>query len=79
MTNSYHAFPSPGVVLTSTPNERQQGAYEGMTLREHYAGQAMLGLLVDGRFVPDEDAEHRQLIAKTAVLMADELIKTLAE
>lgn len=28
------AFPSPGVVL---PNGRQQGAYEGMSLRDYFA------------------------------------------
>ena len=32
------AFPSPGVVML---DGRQQGAYEGMTLRDWFAGLAM--------------------------------------
>lgn len=36
------AFPSPGVVLG---NAQQQGAYEGMTLRDYFAGQVAVGLI----------------------------------
>lgn len=36
------AFPSPGVVMT---DGRQQGAYEGMTLRDYFAAAALQGLL----------------------------------
>jgi hypothetical protein len=39
---SEHAYPSPGVVL---PSGHQQGAYEGMTLRDHFAGLAMQGIV----------------------------------
>lgn len=31
------AFPSPGVVLNFDRNEHQQGAYEGMSLRDYFA------------------------------------------
>lgn len=44
--NSSPAFPSPGVVL---PNGRQQGAYEGMTLRDWFAGKALQGLLAQSQ------------------------------
>lgn len=35
------AFPSPGVVMQ---NGTQQGAYEGMTLRDYFAGQFLTGI-----------------------------------
>jgi len=36
------AFPSPGVVLPGNDGTPfQQGAYEGMTLLDYYAGEAM--------------------------------------
>lgn len=37
--NGGAAFPSPGVVL---PHSGQQGAYEGMTLRDFFAAHALL-------------------------------------
>ena len=46
MTQS--AFPSPGVVLDSG---QQQGAYEGMTLRDYFAAMAMQALIA-GRCYP---------------------------
>lgn len=39
------AFPSPGVVLHSGTREQQQGAYEGMSLRDYFAAKTMQGLL----------------------------------
>jgi hypothetical protein len=39
------AFPSPGVVLGVGGNMHQQGAYEGMTLRDYFAAAASQGLL----------------------------------
>ena len=36
------AFPSPGVVL---PRGTTQGAYDGMTLRDYFAAQALNGIL----------------------------------
>lgn len=72
-----HAFPSPGVVLSDTePHMRQQGAYEGMSLRAYFAGLAMQGLLV-GHAV---DSLYRQhTIAENAVQMADRLLEELAK
>lgn len=40
------AFPSPGVVIRDyNGNPKQQGAYEGMTLLDHFAGLAMQGVV----------------------------------
>lgn len=39
------AFPSPGVVLNFDRNEHQQGAYEGMSLRDYFAAKALQGML----------------------------------
>lgn len=39
------AFPSPGVIIPGLdPNARQQGAYEGMTLRDYFAAKAAAGI-----------------------------------
>lgn len=42
-----HAFPSPGVIFTepNTKHQHQQGAYEGMSLRDYFAAKAMVGML----------------------------------
>lgn len=42
--NTSPAFPSPGVVL---PNGQQQGAYEGMALRDYFAAKAMQVLMAE--------------------------------
>lgn len=41
------AFPSPGVIFTepNTKQQRQQGAYEGMSLRDYFAAKALVGCL----------------------------------
>lgn len=42
------AFPSPGVVIPYTPGTttaHQQGAYEGMSLRDYFAAKAMNGMI----------------------------------
>lgn len=44
------AFPSAGVVIGFAKNEHQQGAYEGMSLRDYFAAKAMQGMLA----VPDD-------------------------
>lgn len=41
MNKNQPAFPSPGVIL----NGNQQGAYEGMTLRDYFAAKAMEALI----------------------------------
>ena len=64
------AFPSPGVVIKDYSSQRQQGAYEGMTLRDYFAAKAMTSELVGGVHMDDfED------VARRAYAMADEMLK----
>lgn len=42
MSRNQSAFPSPGVVL---PHGGQQGAYEGMSLRDYFAAKAMQSMV----------------------------------
>lgn len=68
------AFPSPGVVL---PGGQQQGAYEGMTLRDYFAGQAMLTLLgIELGTAQDIRSGETagQWVARKAYAMADLMI-----
>jgi len=63
MTNSVDggaAFPSPGVVLRDRHGDMsQQGAYEGMTLRDYFAAAHMQGRASIMGFVDmDLDAEQ---------------------
>lgn len=47
---SQAAFPSPGVVFSGgASSDKQQGAYEGMTLFQWYVGLAMQGAIASGR------------------------------
>ena len=54
------------------PHQNHEHRHHGMTLREHYAGLAMQGMLADQSL--DESAEE---CAKVAVLFADALITEL--
>lgn len=58
-----HAYPTP------------EDAYAGMTLREHYAGQAVQGLLAAHANRPS--TRHPSEIAEQAVRVADELLYAL--
>jgi hypothetical protein len=40
--NGGAAFPSPGVVLDFSLGQTQQGAYEGMSLRDYFAAKCNL-------------------------------------
>lgn len=76
MTNP-DAFPSPGVVLPGNDGQPwQQGAYEGMTLRDWFAGRAMPALMDDASragFPPVGDAMTH--ISARAYAAADALLK----
>jgi hypothetical protein len=63
------AFPSPGVVLHSG---NQQGAYEGMTLRDYFAAKAMQGILASGNL--PKSVQYDEL-ASVAYKMADAMLK----
>ena len=54
------------------PHQNHEHRHHGMTLREHYAGLAMQGMLADQSL--DESAEE---CAVVAVLFADALIAEL--
>ncbi len=69
MSDGGSAFPSPGVVLSGG---RQQGAYEGMTLRDYFAAVALQGFLVGGRIT-------EQSVYKAAYLAADGMLKARSE
>ena len=60
------AFPSPGVVMT---DGRQQGAYEGMTLRDYFASAALQGMLAA---TPEAG---RIATSELAYLYADAMLK----
>ncbi len=66
---SLAAFPSPGVVVDDYATHRQQGAYEGMTLRDYFAAKAMQACLARG------DDTNRPGIAEWAYCMADAMLK----
>jgi len=46
---------------------------QGMTLRQYYAGQAIIGACNGGKGVPDES--YMKLIAKRALQMADAMLE----
>jgi len=82
------AFPSPGVVVPGLdPNARQQGAYEGMTLRHYHAAHAPpLPRFVQDSFVKagkrgDEMdlRAHADVCATWARIYADTLLRELAK
>ena len=62
------AFPNQGDGRGPTHN------YDGMTLREYYAGQAMLGLLAN-----PESSPHPPDVSSFSVIQADALIAELEE
>ena len=61
------AFPIPP--MTILPNGQEVPAYEGMSLRDWFAGQALAGLLADNTDVATYDG-----FAKSSYLMADAMI-----
>lgn len=63
------AFPSPGVILDG----RQQGAYEGMTLRDYFAAKAMQAWSV-GVYSPKE-----QVCARVAYEVDDAMLAERAK
>jgi hypothetical protein len=57
--NGGGAFPSPGVIF----NGHQQGAYEGMTLRDYFAAKALQGHMANSNFSPDAHARRAYEVA----------------
>ena len=76
--NSSPAFPSPGVVL---PNGQQQGAYEGMALRDYFAAKALPAFVGMGHDeLQEATAEYMEgfdtwsLVAMAAYQVADAML-----
>ena len=62
------AFPSPGVVM---PDGRQQGAYEGMALRDYFAAAALTGMYAGYQ----GNAPEPEQVASDAYFIADRMIE----
>lgn len=71
--NGGAAFPSPGVVLPIGAN--QQGAYEGMTLRDYFAAAYLSG----GAFAIPGSHHQPANAAKDAYSFADAMIEERAK
>lgn len=68
-----HAFPSPGVIL---PHGTQQGAYEGMSLRDYFAAQAMAAVAgVWKGAIGDIKREDLHRTAEISYAFADAMLK----
>ena len=65
------AFPSPGVVIESYVEQRQQGAYEGMSLRDYFAAKVLQGMWAS----PIGTEWTNQQLAKEAYRMADTMME----
>lgn len=65
------AFPSPGVVIPDA-GARQQGAYEGMTLRDYFAAKAMQAAATNQKGADGFTFEQR---AEWAYQQADAMLK----
>lgn len=63
------AFPSEHAITTAA-GYPVRGPHQGMSLRQHYAGQAMVAM-ISGSW---PDAHDREEIAKRAFHMADAMI-----
>lgn len=69
-------FSSPPVYVDENMSPRELWAgFEGMTVRQHYAGLAMHGILA-GRMSQLQDLDHHK-VANRAVEFADALILAL--
>lgn len=72
------AFPSPGVVLKSKfdGDPYQQGAYEGMSLRDYFAAKAMQAL--NSGATPHDVKTSLDYVAEASYQMADAMLKARA-
>ena len=80
MPNNPSAFPSPGVVMPGY-NETffQQGAYEGMSLRDWFAGMALNGLCAGfsqlNAWPDDRFPESYEVAAEHSYTLADAMLR----
>lgn len=74
----------PGAENVNDPRSDGFLSVPGMTLRQYYAGEAMMGILSDHKDVPAEEwpkgaTSCPEAVAMLAVQHADELIAALEE
>lgn len=72
-----HAFPSPGVVIDHCSAQQQQGAYEGMSLRDYFAAQAMQGYFSRPELLHEVGNDTN--LAKEAYALADAMLAERAK
>lgn len=74
--NNPSAFPSPGVVLDATREGKyQQGAYEGMSLRDYFAAAALSTLvLYEVNKEPFPNGNYFDYVALRAYFYADAML-----
>lgn len=79
--NGGAAFPSPGVLMDDgRGGEYQQGAYEGMSLRDYFAAQILSGAMAKPGATVDIDGDYiGQNRAFTAYALADAMLKERAK
>lgn len=80
MRNPY-AFPSPGVVIADlqTGHPFQQGACDGMTLRDYFAAKAMQALLTDSASMARASQAAKQTLAETVAIGAFKIADAMLE
>ncbi len=67
------AFPRPASRSDATGRTEERNAQEGMALRDFFAAHAL------GALVLRESAEHPEVLARAAYIMADAMLKARAE
>ena len=72
--NGGPAFPNYGVWSNGCWEPMPQ---EGMSLRDYFAGQAMIGLIT--KLPPDDMVEFKQQVAESAYRYADAMLKARGE
>lgn len=72
--NGGPAFPTENNVTSDDPNEflPQPGAWHGMSLRDWFAGQALIGLLGSG--VAEKREQSSEVVAEIAYRNADAML-----
>lgn len=81
------AFPSPGVLMDDgRGGEYQQGAYEGMTLRDYFAAKVLQSFIASGelmqmsnKIVESTDLKRGEWMAQQSYLFADAMLAERAK
>lgn len=76
--NGGAAFPSAGVVIDFDKNQHQQGAYEGMSLRDYFAAKALQGMLA-ALDAAGLNYSNPEMMAEHAFVFADAMLAERAK